>query len=127
MSIYYIKYICLSFVHHLYVQYLVYKFFNTCKISCLKNSFVIIIIFTNWKFVSFVEKFVLAKVVYLSTCIIALNVSKNLQILAKSITIILSYTHKQINLHVLIKINQRNNMQLIKTKKLKHYMIMILI
>ena len=43
----------------MYVRYLVHMFLNTCKISCLKNSFVIIIIFTKWKFVSFAKKTVL--------------------------------------------------------------------
>ena len=84
-----------SYIIYIRIQDLVYKFFNTCKIFCLKNIFVIIIIFTKWKFVSFVKKSVLVKVVYLSTCFTALNVSKNLQILAKSTTII--FSHKQAN------------------------------
>ena len=111
-----VKYIYLSFVHHSYIQELVCKFFNSVKIFCPKNIFVIIIIFTKWKFANFVKKSVLVNVVYLSTCTTALNVSKNLQILAKSTTIILLYTHKIMILHILIKIYQRNNLQFMKIK-----------
>ena len=82
-SISHVKYIYLPFVHHLFILELVCKFCNKIKIFLLKYIFVIIIIFTKWKFANFVKKYVLVNVVYLSTCTTALNVSKNLQILAK--------------------------------------------
>ena len=115
-SIWHGKHIYLSFVHHLYIQDLVYKFLSMFKIFWLKNIFVIIIIFTKLKFVNFVKK------VCSGERDLSLHIYHSFECFQKLTGTskkyhILLYTYRQTKLHILIKIYQRHNMQLIKIKK----------